>query len=192
MRRRRAYLPWFVMLASMGILLAGCARRQVKVDPPPPPPAREDAPKSSRLEFEGYSFIFPPERQPRVWEIKTRRGSGSTEDSTLTLEGVECTLYHDGKPALRVTARTGVAAVEGDTARLSLAGGVKAADLSRHLVLRAEQFTWTSSENRIHASSVRFLGDGLEHAADYAVFSMDLTEGAFRGHVTTKSAPAGQ
>jgi len=104
----------------------------------------------------------------------------------LTLEGVECILYRDGKPALRVTAKAGVAAVEGKTARLALSGGVKAVELSRHLVLRAEQFTWLASEDRLRVSQVRFLGEGLEHAADSATFSLDLTEGAFQGHVATK------
>jgi len=175
----------------MGFLLAGCARRQIHADPPPPsPPPEEKAPDSSRFDFEGYSFVFPPEQEPRVWEVKTRRGSGGTDDGKLTLEGVECTLYRDGKPALRVTARTGVAAVEGKAARLALAGGVKAVELTRHLVLRAEQFTWLSSENRLRVAKVRFIGDGLEHAADSADFSMDLTEGAFQGHVMTRSAPA--
>jgi hypothetical protein len=185
MRRLREYLPRMVLVASICLLLAGCARRQATITPPPAPTAPT---KSTSVVFEGYSFVFPPDQQPRVWEIKTRRGTGSTEDGRLALEGVECTLYRQGKPALRVTAKTGTADVQGKTARLSLAGQVKAVELTRKLVLHAASFTWTSAEGRIHVTKLRWQGEGLAHAADSGSFSTDLTEGTFQGHVTTTSA----
>lgn len=184
MRRRRAYLPWLGFVIGIGLLLSGCARRSVKTVMPAP----EQKQPGSSFKFEGYSFVFPPDRQPRIWEVKAKTGTGSTDTSTLTLAQVECTLYRDGKPSLRVSAQSGKAEMRNKVAHLSLSGDVRAVELTKQRTLQAEEFEWSAATNRITASKLRWQGEGLEASADTGTFATDLSEGVFTGHVVTKSA----
>lgn len=181
------HLPLFLlMVGGVCAVLSGCAARKRTMHPPVPPVRQPAKPALAGAEFigNGYRIVFPV-NGPRMWVAQAKSIRANADTQTLQLDGVECWMYQHGQEALHVTARTGQAALQGATARVSLAGKVHATESTRHLSLEADRFRWTSADGRITASNIRWRGFGLMHTAENGSFSTDLTHMAFRGRVRT-------
>lgn len=186
------YLPCLLT----ALWLAGCVGRQAPSmrTPPPAPTARRTtttSPTSGKVHLTNYRIQFPNEGAP-VWvaDIKqadVKSGAALAEGSTLGLQGVTCTMFRNGQETLRVTSDTGRATLHGRDALVTLYGHVHANAVGRGYQLDAKAMSWSSREDRVSATGVRWLGEGFAHCADSGIFSANLTRGAFRGNVQTQT-----
>ncbi len=186
------YLPCLLT----ALWLAGCVGRQAPPTrtPPPAPMARRTTattPNGGKVHLTNYRIQFPNEGAP-VWvadvkQADVKSGAAIAEGSELGLHGVTCTMFHDGQETLRVTSDTGSATLRGRVAQVKLYGHVRAHAVGRGYQLDANAMSWSSREDRVSATGVRWLGEGFAHRADSGVFSATLTRGAFRGNVQTQT-----
>lgn len=170
-----------LLAASVCVILVGCPG---KSKPPkqaaPKPPADEAAPRVNGV-FRDYRIEYS---EKGLWSAKVDTVTLDSDTRQLTMTGIACTLYQDGKEALHVSADSGTAVYADDeTVQLHLFGPVKATSKVNQQRLHAEEFRWSSADGRVHVKNLRWLGNSFSARADRGIFSTDLQQSDLAGNV---------
>lgn len=188
----RRLLPSLFLIGIVMLALVGCpGKGRRPVVPPPKPPQSTTPPAPDRFQLKnGHRITFAAEGS-RVWSSTITSGEIDPASGMLTLRGIACQMYQQGRPVLDVTAQTGKAIMQGKVARVSLSGQVVARNPANGMELHAETFRWVSGTDTITATNVVVRGAGLVHRADRVTFTTDLSHAVFTGHARTESPGTG-
>lgn len=166
------------------LVVVGCpGKTRARRAPAAPKPAVSSAPAGLHLSGGNTAFVFPS-HGPRLWSAQVKAIDYSQDMRTLTLTGVQCTLYQQGKETLRVTADTGTAVLDGDKSiRVQLTGHVQATEPVAGRRLTAARLHWASTDGRILAEQIKIDGPAMSGQARRGTFSTDLAQAELIGKV---------
>ncbi|MBI4279458.1 MAG: LPS export ABC transporter periplasmic protein LptC [Armatimonadetes bacterium] len=198
--RRRAALVIIGLGAAAvaGVLLWSAAARRSTPGAPAPPAAGASKGASTRpatrapapdpgapyLEIRGTAVTGSDARGRRQWDLRAQSLVVDDAKDVMHMDQVTGTLFRQGAPAITLQAGTGVVRLR--TRVVEMGGGVEATSADGRR-LRAQQMTWSATEDRLVATGgVTFREGNTTINADRLESDVSLQRTRFSGNVRVR------
>ena len=168
---------------------AGCAKKSSSSKTPAAKPVVALSENDLKGTFTDQTIVFRDAQNRMVWSAEVKSGNARSENGkqVLTLHGVKCHLFKLGSEVALINADTGTAMLTGKTVQTSLSGHIFTTEKVHGQQLTADRCSWNSQEDRLHASKFLWRGENMQLSADQGIFTTDLTQANFNGHVRMES-----